>query len=136
MKAEGQVTLVRATEGCASAVDLCLRGTVAGKGGFFDGAVWLFTALARTASAPKESFVGRTVITTRTGTLTGDTEATVEDGGLTLVDRIIGADVKEPRLMGAREIFQRGSGLISTRGSGSLDRGVPAELTGEVCLGK
>jgi hypothetical protein len=136
LKGEGQMMLERATDGCSSPVDLCLKGTVAGKGGFLDGATWLFTAGARTPSEPGVSYTGRTVITARTGKITTSTEASLGIGTITLVDRVAGADVKEPRLMGAREIFNKGIGVMSTRGSGGLERGFQAEVSGEICLSK
>lgn len=138
MKAEGRMVLQRSTDGCASPVDVCLRGRIGGKGGFLDGALWLFTAADQKSSASRVSYTGRTVITARTGTITTSTEGSLDTaaGAIHLVDRVTAARVMEPRLMGAREIFEKGAGVLSVNGAGTLESGFQADVSGEICLEK
>ncbi len=135
MKTDGRVTLERPRSGCASPVELCLAGTVTGTG-FLDGATWRFTAGAKTPSGSSVSYTGETVITVRTGMITTSTRASLESGTILIRDQVATVDVKEARLMGSREVFQKGTGVLSTKGAGSLEQGFPAEVTGEICLRK
>ena len=135
MKAEGLMTLERTRDGCSSPIDLCLRGKVVGKG-FLDGATWVFTAHTRSASGAAESYAGSTAIAVKTGTIATKTQAVVEGSTLALRDEVTAADVKEPRLMGAREIFRQGTGVLSATGTGSLADGFPVEVSGGICLAK
>ncbi len=135
MKAEGRMTLERSSAGCSSPVELCLAGTVAGKG-ILDGATWRFIAGAKIPSASAVAYSGETVIAVRTGTITTSTRASLESGAISLRDQVTAADVKEPRLMGAREIFSKGTGELATKGTGSLEQGFPVEVAGEICFSK
>jgi hypothetical protein len=134
MKAHGQLTLGRAMSDCRSPVNLCLAGTVDGKG-FLDGARWRFTA---TEMAPPGAidYAGETVIAVRTGTLTTSTRLHVQGEAISIRDRVTAVDVTEPRLMGGRESFGKGAGEFVTTGVGSLEQGIAAEVTGEICLRK
>ncbi len=138
MKAEGRMVLQRSTDGCASPVAVCLKGTVGGKGGFLEGATWLFTAADQKPSGSQVSYTGRTAITARTGTIITSTEGSLDAaaGTISLVDRVTAARVMEPRLMGAREIFEKGAGVLAVNGSGTLEGGFQADVSGEICLEK
>jgi hypothetical protein len=138
MKTEAQGRLERSVDGCVSPVGLCLQGTVGGKGGLLEGATWVFTAVAATPGAAGVSITGETVISARTGTLTTSTDGRIDREARTivLVDRVTKASVMEPRLMGSREVFEKGIGVIGTKGAGRLEDGFQVEITGEVCLSK
>jgi hypothetical protein len=138
MNAEGAVVLRQVREGCASAVQLCLAGTVGARGGFLEGATWFLTVGQLTGDPPTVTVAGETVITARTGRVSTRTEGTLDHaaGRLSLVDRVATAQVQEPRLMGARELFDKGAGVLTTRGTGSTEAGFQSEITGEICLSK
>jgi hypothetical protein len=127
------MVLGRSTSGCSSPVELCLAGTVDGKG-FLDGATWRFTADAETPSGSAVAYTGRTVIAVRTGTITTDTKVSLESEAISIRDRVTAVNVMEPRLMGARESFTKGTGELAMTGPGNLDHGFPVEVTGEICL--
>ena len=142
---DAQIQLRVATEGCLSPMKFCTTGEIVSPTGFLNGATWAFTGLATAPSAglPESteppgtlSYAGRVQITAPNGTLTTSDVGVFDPkaGALSQLDRIVGGQMDEARMMGGAERFGHATGVLFVTATGSVNTGFQARVRGQVCL--